>query len=89
MPFPPQLTKRLQKSLKAEVIDLRNWDLIQEIGGKRKRTKDITELGGQPIEDNWVKTMGRFWLVVGEFIKSGEVVDLELEDSVSILSGIN
>lgn len=40
--------------------------------------KDITELGGRPIEDNWVKTMGRFWLAVGEFIKSGEVVDLEL-----------
>lgn len=86
MPFPPQLTRRLQKSLKAEVIDLRNWDLIQEIGGKRKLTKDITELGGQPIEDNWVKTMGRFWLAVGEFMKSGEVVDLELEDLVSILS---
>ncbi|KIR36189.1 hypothetical protein I352_01135 [Cryptococcus deuterogattii MMRL2647] len=86
VPFPPQLTKRLQKSLKAEVIDLRNWDLIQEIGGKRKLTKDITELGGQPIEDNWVKTMGRFWLVVGEFIKSGEVVDLELEDSDALLN---
>lgn len=86
MPFPPQLTRRLQKSLKAEVIDLRNWDLIQEISGKRKLTKDITELGGQPIEDSWVKTMGRFWLAVGEFIKSGEVVDLELEDLVSILS---
>nr|KIR49824.1 hypothetical protein I312_00916 [Cryptococcus bacillisporus CA1280] len=85
VPFPPQLTRRLQKSLKAEVIDLRNWDLIQEIGGKRKLTKDITELGGRPIEDNWVKTMGRFWLAVGEFIKSGEVVDLELEDLDALL----
>lgn len=67
------------------MIDLRNWDLIQEIGGKRKLTKDITQLGdGRPIKDNWVKTMGRFWLAVGEFIKSGEVLDLELEGLVRI-----
>lgn len=68
------------------MIDLRNWDLIQEIGGKRKLTKDITELGGRPIVDNWVKIMGRFWLVVGEFINNGQVLDLEFEGLVSILS---
>lgn len=67
------------------MIDLRNWDLIQEIGGKRKLTKDITQLGDErPIKDNWVKTMGRFWLAVGEFIKSGEVLDLELKGLVRI-----
>lgn len=67
------------------MIDLRNWDLIQEIGGKRKLTKDITQLGDKrPIKDNWVKTMGRFWLAIGEFIKSGEVLDLELKDLVRI-----
>lgn len=68
------------------MIDLRNWDLIQEIGGKRKLTKDITELGGRPIADDWVKIMGRFWLVVGEFINNGQVLDLEFEGLVSILS---
>ncbi|OWZ57752.1 hypothetical protein C368_00920 [Cryptococcus neoformans 125.91] len=86
VPFPLQLTRRLQKSLKAEMIDLRNWDLIQEIGGKRKLTKDITQLGDErPIKDNWVKTMGRFWLAVGEFIKSGEVLDLELKGLEALL----
>lgn len=67
------------------MIDLRNWDLIQEIGGKRKLTKDITQLDDErPIKDNWVKTMGQFWLAIGEFTKSGEVLDLELEGLVRI-----
>ncbi|WVQ83099.1 hypothetical protein IAT38_005237 [Cryptococcus sp. DSM 104549] len=79
-PSPAALPAALFTSLRkaaasSEVTDLRNWELVQEIGGKRASVREMTEFSENRVGEAWVKVMSKFWLAVGEFLRGGEVKD--------------
>nr|ODN99855.1 hypothetical protein L204_02295 [Cryptococcus depauperatus CBS 7855] len=83
--FSKRLLQRLKKTVCESVTDLRNWELIEEIGGKRLRTRDITEQSNKPIGTEWVKNMGVLWLCVGNFMQNSEIGDIKLQHSDALL----
>ncbi|WVQ72776.1 hypothetical protein IAR50_002336 [Cryptococcus sp. DSM 104548] len=78
------LPKELRKGLKratqeleqneGKSEDLRNWELVYEIGGSLPLVRDITELAPSGRSScAWLKVLSRFWLNVVEFQTGGEL----------------
>ncbi|WWD03229.1 hypothetical protein V865_001280 [Kwoniella europaea PYCC6329] len=72
-PYGPKLLKKLDLAAdQDEVVDLRNWELISEIGGNRPLIKDLTSLG-EPVEGKWVKVFGSIYRDLARFSNGEEV----------------
>ncbi|WWC69868.1 uncharacterized protein I206_103811 [Kwoniella pini CBS 10737] len=77
-PFGTKLMKKLDLAIESIPIDLRNWELIFEIGGNRPLIKDLTTLGGSQINENWIKSFARLYRDLGVFINGEKVENGEI-----------
>ncbi|OCF74339.1 hypothetical protein I204_04710 [Kwoniella mangroviensis CBS 8886] len=78
-PYGPKLLKKLDLAAEQEeVVDLRNWELISEIGGNRPLIKDLTSLE-QPLEGKWVQVFGRSYRDLARFSNGEEIEEVDVE----------
>ncbi|WVW84264.1 hypothetical protein I302_106294 [Kwoniella bestiolae CBS 10118] len=77
-PYGPKLLKKLDLAAdEEESMDLRNWELISEIGGNRPLVRDMTALGGR-VEGGWVRAFGGMYRDVARFSQGEEVEEKEM-----------
>ncbi|WRT66679.1 uncharacterized protein IL334_003639 [Kwoniella shivajii] len=83
-PYGVKLLQKLDLALKEEEkVDLRNWELIYEIGGSRPLIRDLTSLGGE-VNSSWMKSLAGLYRDMGNFT-SGEEVQERTTSSEGLL----
>ena len=74
------LSKTLDKS---SFADIRNYELVPEIGGARLRLRDMIQLD-QRVSEGWVRTWGRILVSLGRFMRGETSEDLVVPDTAAV-----
>ncbi|WWC88996.1 uncharacterized protein L201_003913 [Kwoniella dendrophila CBS 6074] len=79
----PYGTKLLQKldsaATENDLTDLRNHELINEIGGNRPLIRDLTNLDPK-VGQSWIKAFSGLYKDLGKFVNSGDGFELEFNE---------
>ncbi|ODN77635.1 hypothetical protein L202_04793 [Cryptococcus amylolentus CBS 6039] len=88
--LPKELVKGLKKAVQGlekgeKSENLRNWELVYEIGGSLPLVRDITELSPSGrVSDAWLNVLSQFWLNVAEFQAGGKVQDITISQGEAL-----
>nr|XP_018262725.1 uncharacterized protein I303_04205 [Kwoniella dejecticola CBS 10117]OBR84883.1 hypothetical protein I303_04205 [Kwoniella dejecticola CBS 10117] len=83
-PFGTKLLKKLELAKTSTTTDLRNWELIHEIGRNRPLVRDLTGDESGLVDEKWIKSFAGLYSALGRFV-NGEEVEVANETDITLL----
>ncbi|WVR06742.1 hypothetical protein IAU60_003777 [Kwoniella sp. DSM 27419] len=72
-----KLEQMVELAQKDRLVDLRNWELVYEIGGNRPLVREMTELG--PLDSRWIGVYAGMLAAVGRFMAGQEATAVPVD----------